>query len=83
MYFLFICITRSAELAVITAAEGLTGEPEDLSYAHSLAIAGAAFGCKLVVITTADILSLNSADEVVDLLEERFLKAWANHGVGA
>jgi hypothetical protein len=77
------CISRGAKLAVVAAAEGLTGDPAETSYAHSLALAASAHGCRLVVITTADVLALRSSDDLVAMLRERWLRAWANGGVGA
>jgi hypothetical protein len=82
-YFLFICVSRSAELAIVVAAEGLTGNADDMTYAHSLAIAASALGCRLVVITTADLLGLGTVDDLQALLRERFLSAWATGGIGA
>lgn len=81
-YFLFICIVRGVELAVVAAAEGLTGDSADSTYAHSLALAASGRGCRLVVLTTADLLSLQSSQDVVKMLRERWLRAWANGGIG-
>jgi hypothetical protein len=82
-YFLFICQMRGSDLAVIAAANGLTGDRNDGSYAHSLALAASASGCRLVVITTADLLSLTSVQDLTDMLRHRWLEAWANGGIGA
>jgi len=81
-YFLFICLSRGAELAIVAAADGLTGNAAESTYAHSLALAASANGCRLVVITTADLLSLRSASDLVMMLRRRWLSAWANGGVG-
>jgi hypothetical protein len=81
-YFLFICLMRGSNLAVIAAANGLTGEPKEGSYAYSLALAASGSGCRLVVITTADLLSLTSAQDLIDMLRRRWLQAWANGGIG-
>jgi hypothetical protein len=81
-YFLFICQMRRSALAVIAAANGLTGDSDDSSYAHSLALAASASGCRLVVITTADLLSLTSVQDLTKMLRLRWLKAWANGGIG-
>jgi len=77
-YFLFICQMRSSDLAVVVAANGLTGDPNDGSYAQSLALTASASGCRLVVMTTADLLSLSSVQDLTDMLRLRWLKAWAN-----
>lgn len=81
-YFLFICISRRANLAVIVASSGLTGGPEQ-NHALSLAKAASALGTRLVVLTRMDIISLTCAGDLVDLLESRYLKAFASGGVGA
>ena len=81
-YFLFICISRRANLAVIVASSGLTGGPEQ-NHALSLAKAASALGTRLVVLTRLDIISLTCAGDLVDLLESRYLKAFASGGVGA
>jgi hypothetical protein len=81
-YFLFICLTRSSRLAVIAAANGLTGDPSDSSYAYSLALKASGLGCRLVVMTTADLLSLTSAEDLTDMLRHRWLEAFANGGIG-
>lgn len=82
-YFLFICLTRKVDLAVVVAANGLTGHADELSHAHSLAQGASALGCKLIVTTDADLLGLTCSDDLVALLSERYLKAWANGGIGA
>lgn len=81
-YFLYICLSREAQLAIVAAAKGLTGDADDMTYAHSLAIAASAMGCKLVILTTEDLLSLTSSQDLADLLRHRYLTAWANAGVG-
>lgn len=82
-YFLFICLMKGSNLAVIAAANGLTGDPKEGSYAYSLALAASASGRRLVVITTADLLSLISAQDLIEMLRHRWLKAWAIGGIGA
>jgi hypothetical protein len=67
---------------LVDAANGLSGDAAESSYAHSLASAASAQGCRLVVITTADLLSLCSADDLVLMLRTRWLAAWANGGIG-
>jgi len=81
-YFLFISLMRDAKLAVVVALNGLTGNKEESTYAHSLALSASAKGCRLVVLTEADILSLTSPDELAEILRERWLAAWANGGIG-
>ncbi|GAA3033663.1 hypothetical protein [Actinokineospora globicatena] len=82
-YFLFICLSRNSSLAVIAAASGLSGDPEDMTYAHSLALAASAMGCRLIIITTKDILGFQSTSDIVDLVSRRWLSAFANGGIGS
>jgi hypothetical protein len=82
-YFLFICLSRKSDLAVVVASSGLTGNLDELTHAHSLAQTASALGCKLIVITRKDIIALTSEDDLIDLLEERYLLAFANAGIGA
>lgn len=81
-YFLFICVSRGAELAVIVAKSGLTGDVAEQNHALSLAKAASALGCRLVVINRNDIVSLNRGADLVELLETRLLHAFASGGVG-
>lgn len=81
-YFLFICLSRGIELAVIVASSGLTGNAIDQKYAHSLAKAAAPMGCRLLILTRTDLLALKSREDLVDLLEKRYLLAMASGGVG-
>jgi hypothetical protein len=82
-YFLFISISRAARLAVVVAANGLTGDPDETTHAYSLAAAASAMNCKLIVLTTADLRALTNADDLVVLMRTRWLNAWANGGLGA
>lgn len=82
-YFLYICISKKVQLAVICASNGLTGNADDLTYAHSLALAASALGLRLVVLTRNDIVNLTDHLSIVELLEDRHLKAIANGGIGA
>jgi hypothetical protein len=81
-YFLFICVSRGAKLAIVAAHSGLSGQADDMTYAHSLALSGSAMGCRLVVITKDDLLALTSEADLVDMLRRRYLEAFANAGIG-
>lgn len=82
-YFLYICVSRSAELAVIVASNGLTGDSDELTHAHSLAMTAQVLKCRLVVLTRDDLLGLADEQALVDLLEERHLAAFSTGGIGA
>lgn len=82
-YFLYICLSRSAELAVIVASNGVTGDSDELTHAHSLAMTAQALRCRLVVLTRDDLLALANEQALVDLLERRHLAAFSTGGIGA
>lgn len=81
-YFLFICLSRGADLAVVAAANGISGDAAETSYAHSLALAASSHGCRIIVLTTDDLLSLQTIDDLKSMLRRRWLSAWANGGIG-
>lgn len=81
-YFLFICMTRKVDLAIIAAAHGLSGNSADTTYAHSLAQSASSYGCRLVVMTNDDLLSLRSSADLIEMLELRYVQAIANGGIG-
>lgn len=81
-YFINICAGRKVELGVLMAANGITGDPDDLSHAHSLGMAAAPRGVTIIVITTDDIVALNGTGAFVELLNRRFLRAVASGAVG-
>jgi hypothetical protein len=81
-YFLFICLSRGAKLAIVAASHGISGAGADMTYAHSLAMPASAMGCRLVVIDRDDLLSLGTAGDLVQILRRRYLDAFANAGIG-
>jgi hypothetical protein len=80
-YFLNIVRNRSVELAIIVAPKGLTGDEQELTYAHSLGTAGAQ-NIKVVVITTDDLHAIESIAELVSLMHRRYLRAVVSGGIG-
>lgn len=82
-YFLFICLSRGARLAVIAAANGLTGDPDEMTHAHSLAKAASAMGCRLVILTNDDLLGFQTVDDICETVQRRYLTAFATGGIGA
>ncbi len=81
-YFINICAGRRVELGILMAANGITGDPKDLSYAHSLGMAAAPRGVTVIVITGEDVSALSSTEDFVELLSRRFLRAVATGAVG-
>jgi len=81
-YFLNIVRSRSLQLAIVVAPKGLTGDDSDMTYAHSLGAYAAAQAVKIVVITTDDLLAIESAADFTALLHRRYLRAVVNGGIG-
>lgn len=82
-YFLNILASRSVEVGILYAANGITGDLSEFTYAHALGLAASSRGIKLVVVTTDDITGLGSVEDFVNLLHQRLLRAYATGTVGA
>ncbi|MDX8141651.1 hypothetical protein SK854_05980 [Lentzea sp. BCCO 10_0061] len=80
-YFINTLANRSVEVGLMVAAQGITGDPHDLSYAHSLLIQASARRIRVLVITTDEVAALTSTADFVELLNRRHLRAVAS-GVG-
>jgi hypothetical protein len=82
-YFINLLRNRSAEVGILIAANGITGDKDELTNAHSLgAPAMADKGIKVLVITTPEIAALTCTADLVDLLKRRFLRAIMANGIG-
>jgi hypothetical protein len=81
-YFLNICAGRNVRFGVLVAANGITGDPSEISNAHALGMNAASRGVTVIVITSADIASLASTEQFVELLNRRYLRAVATGGIG-
>jgi hypothetical protein len=80
-YFINTLANRSVEVGLMIAAQGITGDPRDLSYAHSLLIQASARRIRVLVITSEEVAALTSGSQFVELLNRRHLRAVAS-GVG-
>ena len=80
-YFVNMLANRSVEVGLMIAARGITGDPHDFSYAHSLLIQASARRIRVLVITTEEIAALTSSSDFVELLNRRHLRAVAS-GIG-
>jgi hypothetical protein len=80
-YFINTLTNRSVEVGLLLAARGITGDPRDFSYAHSLLIQASARGIRVLVVTTEEVAALASSSDFVDLLNRRHLRAVAS-GMG-
>jgi hypothetical protein len=81
-YFMNILAGRGIELGVLVAANGITGNRDDLTNAHALGLHGSPRGVKVIVITADDIISLQSVDDFVELLHRRYLRSFATGAIG-
>jgi hypothetical protein len=68
-------------MGLMIAAQGITGDPHDFSYAHSLLIQASARRIRVLVITTNEIAALTCSADFVELLNRRYLRAVAS-GMG-
>lgn len=80
-YFINTLANRSVEVGLMIAARGITGDPHDFSYAHSLLIQASARGNRVLVVTTEEVSTLTSSSDFVELLHRRQLRAVAS-GMG-
>jgi Holliday junction resolvase-like predicted endonuclease len=80
-YFINVCRNRRCLMAVIVSPHGITGDRDEATRAHSLALSAAADGIVVVVITTKDLLELSTAEEASLLLTRLYMKAAASGAV--
>ncbi|MFI5783548.1 hypothetical protein [Nocardia sp. NPDC051570] len=80
-YFINTLRDRSVEVGLMFAGHGITGDPRDFTYAHSLLIQASARGIRVLVVTTDEIAALTSSTDFVNLLNRRHLRAVAS-GMG-
>jgi hypothetical protein len=81
-YFMNILAGRGVELGVLVAANGITGDRDDLTNAHALGLHGSPRAIKVVVITSEEIANLKSIDDFVELLHRRYLRSFATGAIG-
>jgi Restriction endonuclease len=81
-YFINILANRSVEAGILIAANGITGDPEELSRAHALGISAVARGIKVLIMTTAEIESLTCTADLTELVNRRYLRAIMSGGLG-
>jgi hypothetical protein len=81
-YFMNILAGRGIELGVLVAASGITGDRDDLTNAHALGLHGSPRAVKVVVITTDDVIGLQSVGDFIELLHRRYLRSFATGAIG-
>lgn len=63
--------SRGRPMGILVAASGITGEPAELTRAHSVLARALAEGREIIVITRAEIEKLSDTDELVRLLKQK------------
>lgn len=81
-YFINTCANRLVALGIILSKEGLTGNKDEATNAHSLAYGAASRGVHILVVTLDDLKALNTSDDLVTLLRRAWIRAVATGGVG-
>ena len=62
---------RGLTFGILVAAQGITGDPEELTCAHQIVAGSLREGRQIVVITREDIEALRVTDDLVELLKRR------------
>lgn len=81
-YFINILRNKKVETGILIAANGITGDPSDLTNAYSLGMSALSDGIKLVIITSDDIEKLTCTEDLVKLVISRFMLAYLRGGIG-
>ncbi|WP_424184176.1 restriction endonuclease [Actinokineospora sp. G85] len=81
-YFINLLANRSVEVGILIAANGITGDPTELTHAHSLGVSAIARGIKVLVITTEEIRALTCVADLTKLLKRRYLRAIMKGNMG-
>ncbi|MBQ1052155.1 NERD domain-containing protein [Micromonospora sp. C51] len=82
-YFFNILASRSLELGVLIAANGVTGDLTKGHHAHALGLGAAPRGIKMIVITTKDLSRVEKLSDFIELFHRRYLRACATGQLGA
>ncbi len=62
---------RGRDFGILVAANGITGDSTDISAAHEIIRTSLSEGRQIVVITRTEIESLNTTDQLVNLIQEK------------
>jgi hypothetical protein len=63
--------SRGLNIGVLVAANGITGDPTDITAAHSIVAAALREGRRLVVLRSDELLSLGDSDHLVLIVKEK------------
>jgi hypothetical protein len=80
--FINILANRGVEAGILIAANGITGDPAELTNAHALGVGAMARGIKVLILTNVDIEGLSCTADLAELLNRRYLRAIASGGLG-
>lgn len=81
-YFLKTCEDRRVPLGIIVSRNGITGDPTDATAAHSVAFASHCRGVNLVVLEEADLMTISSDADFINMLVRAWMQAAATGAVG-
>lgn len=81
-YFLNTCRDRRAALGILISKQGITGDKDDATRAHSLALGASFDGTRLIVLTEADLRTVSSGENLIGMLISAWLEAAATGKVG-
>ncbi|QIS10616.1 restriction endonuclease [Nocardia arthritidis] len=81
-YFINILANRAVETGILISNNGVTGSASRGTNAHALGIGAMARQIRILILTTAEIKSLTSTSDLIDLLRRRYLKAIMCGGLG-
>jgi len=81
-YFLNTCRDRRAALGVVISKHGLTGDKDDATHAHSIALGASFDGVRLIVLTEDDLRKAASDEHLIATLISAWLEAAATGKVG-
>jgi hypothetical protein len=79
-WFLMKIEHRGLDFGVLLAANGITGEPEHLTAAHSLVAFALGKKIRMVIVSRAEIEALNSGEEFAQVILEKVTRLHATGG---
>lgn len=73
--FIFKLMAKSVEVGIMVAANGLTGDPQELTASYQRISLSQSKGHRVLVLTLGDLRALKNTDEFEELLADRFMEA--------
>ncbi|WP_129670113.1 restriction endonuclease [Phytoactinopolyspora endophytica] len=81
--FVNVLQNRAVTVGIVISTQGITGDRDKLTHAHSVVMQAAASGIRILSLTTEDISALASTSDLVDLIQHCFLKAAGSGWIGS